>query len=157
MPLRIAKASDAELVLNILTSSRSAYLPYAPSAHTVSEQRNWITTQLIPTGQVVIAEHNNLAVGVMATSISDGIAWIDQLYISPGNINQGFGTKLLTHALDSLPRPIHLWTFQQNHRARRFYERHGFRAIKQTNGDDNEERCPDVLYELADVAEIQDT
>jgi hypothetical protein len=30
-----------------------------------------------------------------------------------------------------------------------FYERHGFRAIAFSDGSANEERCPDVLYELA--------
>jgi hypothetical protein len=33
--------------------------------------------------------------------------------------------------------------------ARRFYERHGFSAIEFTDGSANEERCPDVLFELA--------
>jgi len=30
--------------------------------------------------------------------------------------------------------------------ARRFYERHGFRAIHLTDGRDNEEKMPDVRY-----------
>ena len=39
-----------------------------------------------------------------------------------------------------------LWTFQSNHGARRFYERHGFVAVQHTDGD-NEEGAPDVRYE----------
>lgn len=43
--------------------------------------------------------------------------------------------------------PLRLYTFQANHGAMRFYERHDFLAIAFTDGQANEERCPDVLYE----------
>ncbi len=39
-----------------------------------------------------------------------------------------------------------LWTFQTNLPARRFYERHGFIAVRWTDGASNEERAPDVRY-----------
>ncbi len=41
---------------------------------------------------------------------------------------------------------IRLWTFQRNMPARRFCERHGFMAERQTDGARNEEREPDMLY-----------
>jgi hypothetical protein len=47
-----------------------------------------------------------------------------------------------------LSRPTRVYTFQANSGARRFYERHGFAAIQLTDGQGNEEHCPDVLYEL---------
>jgi ribosomal protein S18 acetylase RimI-like enzyme len=47
----------------------------------------------------------------------------------------------------NLTSPIRLYTFQENDGARRFYERHGFRAIEFGDGSNNEENCPDVLYE----------
>jgi hypothetical protein len=58
-------------------------------------------------------------------------------------------SRLLAHALASLDLPVRLYTFQANTRARSFYERHGFKAIAFSDGSANEERCPDVLYELA--------
>jgi len=36
--------------------------------------------------------------------------------------------------------------FQKNTGAIRFYERHGFRLVKLTDGADNVEREPDALY-----------
>jgi putative acetyltransferase len=36
--------------------------------------------------------------------------------------------------------------FQANARARRFYVARGFRAIRFTDGSDNEQRTPDVRY-----------
>ena len=66
-----------------------------------------------------------------------------------GWTGRGIGSRLLGHAHGGLLRSIRLWTFQANAGARRFYERHGYRAIAFTDGRENEERCPDVLYELA--------
>jgi hypothetical protein len=40
-----------------------------------------------------------------------------------------------------------LWTFQVNGPARRFYERHGFVEVAQTDGSGNEEAEPDVRLE----------
>jgi ribosomal protein S18 acetylase RimI-like enzyme len=68
--------------------------------------------------------------------------------VAPGYTGQGIGTRMLVHALSMLEPPVRLYTFQANARARTFYERHGFKAIKFGDGRDNEERCPDVLYEL---------
>jgi hypothetical protein len=42
---------------------------------------------------------------------------------------------------------LELWTFQRNANARRFYETHGFRCARLTDGRDNEEHEPDALYE----------
>ncbi len=55
---------------------------------------------------------------------------------------------MLAHVHAVLHKPIRLYTFQQNEGARRFYERHGYKTIEFTDGQGNEENCPDVLYEL---------
>ncbi len=68
--------------------------------------------------------------------------------VDPALVGRGIGALLLSHALRALARPIRLYTFQANLGARRFYERHGFIAIEFTQGQANEERCPDVLCEL---------
>lgn len=39
-----------------------------------------------------------------------------------------------------------LWTFQQNIRARQFYERHGLMLARTRSGRDNEEGLPDAPY-----------
>jgi hypothetical protein len=45
------------------------------------------------------------------------------------------------------PAGFTLWVFQQNERARRFYEARGLTLVKLTDGSGNEERTPDALYE----------
>lgn len=148
MLIRKALIEDAESVVQILRESRLAYLPFAKPQHSLEGDRRWAREKLIPTGDVVILSLDGVDAGVLATSVSDEIGWIDQLYLAPGYVGQGYGSALLNHALGVLPKPIHLWTFQENDKAIRFYERHGFTAIKYTNGEDNEEQCPDVLFEL---------
>ena len=49
--------------------------------------------------------------------------------------------------MESLGPPIRLYTFQENHRSRNFYEGRGFKALAFGDGSGNEERRPDVLYE----------
>ncbi len=52
-----------------------------------------------------------------------------------------------TRPSDRRPDGFALWVFQQNDGARRFYERHGLRLVRETDGSGNEERTPDALYE----------
>lgn len=101
---------------------------------------------LIPGGGVYVAVVADAVVGMSALSDDGAVRWIDHLYLHPDAVNQGIGTALLHHALTLLAPPVHLYTFQANTGARRFYERFGFRPIAYGDGSANEEGCPDVRY-----------
>jgi len=148
LSLRAAKAEDAPCIADILIATRKQFMPYAPSAHTEPEIRAWVASQLVPTGRVVVAEVDAQIVGTVATAVEGGASWITQMAVDPGRVGMGLGSALLSHATESLPLPIRLYTFQQNTGARRFYERNGFNVVQFSDGQDNEEKCPDVLYEL---------
>ncbi len=147
--LRAATAEDAPAVADVLLSSRGTFLPYAPLAHSDEDVRQWVAEVLIPSGGVTVACRDGAVLGILAVSEADGAGWIDQLYVAPAFVGRGLGSLLLECALSELPRPVRLYTFQANTAARRFYERHGFRAVAFTDGSSNEEQCPDVLYECA--------
>lgn len=147
--LRAATAEDAPFVAEVLLSSRKTFLPYACSAHTDAEVHQWVRETLIASGSVTVACARGVVVGVLATAREPQVSWVTQLYLAPSHVGQGIGSRLLAHALASLPLPVRLFTFQANTRARPFYERHGFEAIAFSDGSTNEEHCPDVLYELA--------
>ena len=146
--LRPATADDASAVADVLLSSRKAFLPWA-CLRSDEDVRGWVRSVLVPTGSVTVAMAAGSPAGVLATARNAGVNWVTQLYVSPAHVGQGVGTLLLAHALANLPLPVRLWCFQRNVCARRFYERHGFKAIQFTDGRANEERLPDILYERA--------
>jgi putative acetyltransferase len=71
--------------------------------------------------------------------------WIHQFYVLPNQQRRGLGSALLRVA-KSASSSLSLWTFWRNMLARWFYEARGFVVIKMTDGTDNEELEPDVLY-----------
>ena len=147
--LRAARPADANRIADVLLASRKAFLAYASSPHSDTEIRCWVCDVLLPSEQVTVALAADQIVGVSCIKRSEGVSWLTQMYLQPEHANRGIGTRLLAHALENHPRPFRLYTFQRNLGACRFYERHGFVPIAFTDGSDNEERCPDVLYELA--------
>jgi len=74
--------------------------------------------------------------------IGDG--WIEQLYLEPDHVGRHLGDHLVELAKQQSPAGLQLWTFAVNEAARRFYGRHGFVEVEQTDGAGNEERQPDV-------------
>ena len=146
--LRAAIAEDTLAVANVIVESRRAFLPFAPSPHALEDVQDWVAQHLMPTGGVTVAIVEGRVVAVLAASEDENAAWIDQLYVLPGFEGQGLGTKLLHRAHASAKRPVRLFTFQQNAGARRFYERHGYEIVALSDGQSNEEKCPDILYEL---------
>jgi RimJ/RimL family protein N-acetyltransferase len=147
--LRQANASDAADVAAVLFESRQVLMPYLPQVHSQAEMQHWVATQLIPGGGVTLACIDAAVVAVLATSDSDGVRWIEQLYVAPAHVGAGIGSQLLNHALAAWVGPVRLYTFQANLAARRFYEHRGFVAIAFGDGLNTEERCADVLYERA--------
>jgi hypothetical protein len=70
--LRAADANDAPRIADILIGTRATFMPYAPSAHSEIEVREWVASHLVPAGGVAVAEIDGQVVGVMATAIDRG-------------------------------------------------------------------------------------
>lgn len=153
--LRPARMADASAVADVYLASRKRFLPYAPLAHGDEEVRRWIAEDLIPEAEVSVAVIDGAVVGMMALARDEAAGWIDHLYLHPSTTGRGIGTRFVAQAKMQLDPPIRLYTFQANDGARRFYERHGFQAIAFGDGSDNEERCPDVLYEWRSDESLQ--
>ena len=145
--LRAASLADAVAVADVYLCSRKELVSCAPLAHSDDDVREWIRARLIPTGRTTVAVAQDRVVGILAVSPGREASWIDHLYVLPGWVGRGVGTRLLDQAVRELPPPIGLYTFQQNLRARRFYEARRFVALEFGDGSGNEERCPDILYE----------
>jgi GNAT superfamily N-acetyltransferase len=143
---------EAMQVADVMLASRRAFLPYAVSPHTDSETRTWVRDVLFDSEEVFVALADGGVVGMMSIQRSGAdepaVDWLNQMYVLPEYVGCTVGSALLEVALKSMRHSLRLFTFQQNEGARRFYERHGFKAIAYSDGRDNEEQCPDVLYEL---------
>lgn len=144
--IRIATQADSDVITNIYLSSRKAYVSFAPLIHSDSAIQHWINDILIPNAQVWLVEQDKVMIGMMAIIEKNKINWIDQLYILPGHTGHGIGS-LLIDKVKSFHLPIRLHTFQENIGARKFYEQHEFKILEFSDGSENEEHCPDMLYE----------
>jgi len=65
---------------------------------------------------------------------------------TPDGTGETAGTQLIEAAKESGVGALELWCFQANARACRFYEARGFFAIRFTDGEENEEKTPDIRY-----------
>jgi putative acetyltransferase len=138
--IRKLEPQDADAVAHVLRASFDDRLPWLAGRYTPDEDRQFVREQLFPACEVWGAFAPDL-VGIIALQPN----WLDQLYVLPERQGDGIGTALLALAKKAYAE-LTLWTFQRNASARRFYERNGFVALEETDGQRNEEREPDVLY-----------
>src|SRR6185312_7694302 len=138
--IRRATKDDGAAVGDIFLAAR-ATMTYLPRLHTDAETRAHFA-RLTAEKETWVAERDGKVVGV---AIIDG-GWLEHLYVHPSRFNTGTGHKLFTQATTQHPQGFQFWAFQKNTGARRFYERHGCALEKLTDGADNEEKEPDVLY-----------
>ncbi|MET9356329.1 GNAT family N-acetyltransferase [Streptomyces sp. NPDC006617] len=142
--LRRAWAVDARAAADVWLRSFAAALPTVVRPRSDSEVRAYFRHVVVERHETWLAEAADGAVaGVM---VLEG-AELSQLYLAPEWRGRGIGDRFVALAKKRRPDGLSLWTFQVNAPARRFYERHGFRAVELTDGDRNEEREPDVRYE----------
>jgi RimJ/RimL family protein N-acetyltransferase len=142
MHLRRAKLSEATDLANLYLRTRRALLPTVPIMHPDDDIRRWYREYLLPKTETWVAIDGSRIVGYLSLSDHEVIG----LYLEATHVGRGIGTSLIELAKKRRPEGLQLYTFQINHRARRFYERHGFRAVDQNDGSRNEEREPDILY-----------
>ena len=66
--------------------------------------------------------------GMLAWQQTEDGAEIIAIHTLPESRGNGLDHAMLTEALNQIgEQPVFLWTFKENKRARRFYEKHGFR------------------------------
>ena len=137
---RKATAADADAIAAVFSPS-FRLLTFLPMLHTVEEDRGFFADVVLRQCEVTVAETAGRIVSFLARVGEE----IRLLHTHPDFIGAGAGRRLLDGAKTS-SAVLELWCFQANTDARRFYERHGFRAIRFTDGRDNEEKMPDVRY-----------
>jgi GNAT superfamily N-acetyltransferase len=146
--LRPGVLEESDEIAAVFVASRRASVPAIPPlVHDDEDVRRWLATQMRAARATWVAEAEGALVALMI--VGDG--WLQHLYVAPGWTGRGIGSRLVALAQTD-QGALQLWAFQANHGARRFYERHGFEAVEETDGRANEERTPDVRYEWSAAA-----
>jgi ribosomal protein S18 acetylase RimI-like enzyme len=138
--IRRARPGDVDGIAALYERS-FATLSFLPTLHTLEEHCAWFA-RVIAEREVWVWDEEGAPLGFIV--LGDGT--VDYLYVEPGMSGRGIGSALVDRAKTRRPEGFSLWTFQQNEGARRFYERHGLRVIRLTDGEGNEEKTPAALY-----------
>lgn len=141
--IRDATLEDAAALARIHLTARATAMPWLAKVHSDEETEVWMATAVIPRQRVRVATVGGVPVGFAAFTAD----WLEHLYIHPEHQKAGIGSLLFDHVCAAAPGPFRFWVFQRNSTARRFYERRGSHLVKLTDGEQNEEREPDALYE----------
>lgn len=167
--LRPMRAEDIVVVTALHVASwRTAYRgiftdAYLDTAADVERRAHWTRRleTLAPTHAGVIAELDGEPAGflyLIADADPARGTLLDNLHVAPGARGAGLGRQLLSRAAAEIaarhwPAGLHLWVFDANAGARRFYERHGALLVDRTvyasaDGGVNPASC----YAWADAA-----
>jgi len=142
--VRRGTAADARAAADLWLRARKSAVGTIPApVHDDDDVRRWFASHVVAGTALWLAiDDADTPVGIL---VLDG-EWVDQLYVEPTMTGQGIGAQLVRVAKRERPAGLRLWTFASNTRAQRFYERHDFVATSRTDGRDNEEGAPDILY-----------
>ena len=138
--IRRARPEDVDAIAAVFRRS-FATLDFLPTLHTPDEDRAFLA-RMLAEQDVWLAEDGRI-VGFLALEGDLGTLF----YVDPDEHDRGIGSALFAEAQRARPAGFRFWVFQQNEKARRFYEKRGCRALEFTDGSGNEEKEPDVLYE----------
>lgn len=142
MRIRRATLDDMPAATVVHRQAMRVSLAFLPELHTAEEDLAHFRDHLFPANEIWVADKDGVVVGYAAR----GDGWLNHLYIHPDHQGERIGDALLAKAMDGVDA-LQLWAFQQNARARRFYEKRGFVLAELTDGQGNEEKTPDARYE----------
>ena len=143
MTLRRAVIADAPAIAALYRLAQWTNLPDLPDIHSRDEDLAFFGGRMIPEQTVWVIEDGKGNLLAYAAVLGERL---NHLFVLPSAQGRGHGTRLMEHVRAGLDR-LDLWTFQQNVRARAFYEHKGFSPVEFTDGEGNEEKTPDVRYE----------
>jgi GNAT superfamily N-acetyltransferase len=134
--IRRASEADVEAIVEVFEPS-FATLDFLPQLHSHEEH--------LAHFRRCLAEGEAYLLG-RGFAILEGDR-LTHLYVHPDAIGTGIGHALFEHVKTRRPDGFDFWVFQENKRAREFYEAHGAVPVEFGDGSLNEEGVPDVRYE----------
>ena len=135
-----ARSLDAGAIGNILSQTNDQ-MPWLPRLHSAAEEIMY-AGDMIEAGWVRVAKLDGRVVGFIARHETQ----VHALYVLPDAQDRGVGTALVSDAKASCDK-LHLWSYQANNPATRFYGLRGFVEIDRTDGQENDAGLPDIHFE----------
>jgi GNAT superfamily N-acetyltransferase len=143
LTIRRATADDAAAVAEVFIPSFRT-LSFLPELHTPEEDRGFFRDVVLPQREVWVAADDECGHVLGFIALSEDM--LDHLYVHPDAQRRGVGAWPARGGPSRRRAGFTLWVFQQNTGARAFYENHGLVAVRFTDGQDSDEKTPDVLY-----------
>ena len=169
---RRATGADAEAVASVHTESwRDAYRGILPDSYLdgpIAGERADLWKSRFSTLNsdhlfVLLAENPGEPIGFACVLLDEDPQWgacLDNLHVLPGWKGRGVGRLLLNRAVQWLMTtepgwPIHLWVFEANAGARRFYDALGGEVVEHHKKEVLKGiEIPSVLYVWRDLQEL---
>jgi ribosomal protein S18 acetylase RimI-like enzyme len=143
--IRVRRMTEVEAtpVVKLWHAAKKKAYTYLPleQARTFDEDYAFFTQKILPHCEIWVAELEGSVRGFLAIDVS----YIDRLYVSPDDQRKGIGSALIDQAKKFFPSGLELHTHQKNLAACRFYEKHGFLAVRFGTSPPPESE-PDVEY-----------
>src|SRR4051812_26151747 len=120
MPDQALRRATLDDMASVAALHRLAFfhaMPPMPVLHTPDEDLAFFSTVVFPSAQLWLCEREGAAAGFIAFRPG----WVDHLYVHPDHQRRGIGSDLLA-IVQAAEQSLHLWAFQCNLQARRFYE-----------------------------------
>ena len=90
------------------------------------ERDAFFRARIAPACEILVFDEDGEIPGFLALRGS----YVDRLYVHPGHQRRGIGESLLAEARRRSPHGLELHTHVKNAKARAFYEKHGFVAVR---------------------------
>lgn len=94
--------------------------------HPIDEQLQYFLREVVPTHVVRVVRDDGAIVAFLASTPET----IAHLYVKVSHHGRGIGSMLVRLAQAESCGSLWLYTFERNHVARRFYQRHGFSEVE---------------------------
>ena len=163
MEIRPATEEDLPAIASIHSASwRDAYSEFLPAEYLAGQvqldlRANWEQQEIQPQDVVLVADTMDEIVGFVAVWCRPS-PFIDNLHVSPPMRSRGIGAALMRAAagrlLEQGHSTAHLWVFESNVAAIRFYERLGAGRTTRARKEFFGQAVPCVRMEWRDLRAI---
>jgi putative acetyltransferase len=122
--LRPYAAADEDAAIDLWLRTWQQAYPAIDFATRLAWWRERWRTELVPQAQIVVAESEGGMIGFV--TVDPQTLYLDQIVVAPEAWGSNAGEALLGEARRLSPRGLDLQVNQDNARAIKFYEKHGF-------------------------------